>query len=515
MAKAIQSLWFQNSDMKTDYSCGWLSTKYNLFSLTLSCIQLAKLFDKVELFTDDIGTELIVEKLQLPYTSVRDDLNIIKESKYPWVMNKIYTYSLQSEPFLHIDTDAYLFEHPINIKLTEPLIAQNFEFNHPCYINALKEVENFEYLPHYIQPINKDDISAVNAGIIGGTNFLFYKVFYNEIINFININEKHWINKIPKNFNVFLEQYLFKKIADRDNIPISYLIKDQIGYPFNYKLDRFIDLPNNCSYIHVMNYKNNLTICEQMAQRLWIESPHMYERVEKISKQIESSRFYIENKHVKIVDVFYRTKLILYLFPELEFSNQLSSVELFIQFLNSIPETKNKRIVVDVFSYELAKQEFINKFNNTGHLINIWKKSSISVNSLLKDSFDNNKTKSIKLSKYCIRHESEWNWNEFSEFANQAPTRKYSDNLKLDPYYYETLFFISLSNGITREYFLDTLAILILDEIETTNNFLSLIDEVCNSIINFQHDIDQTLLKQSIADRIRFFLFQGIFEVAE
>lgn len=75
--KIIQSFWTgKNNDLEHSY--GWLSNKYHYMSWILSCNQLRKYYDEVELFTDSLGYTILIEKLKLPYTNVHvvlDELN--------------------------------------------------------------------------------------------------------------------------------------------------------------------------------------------------------------------------------------------------------------------------------------------------------------------------------------------------------------------------------------------------------------------------------------------------------
>lgn len=76
----------------------------------------------------NLTSSLLTDTLQLPYSKVyltHDQLKLIHTDL--WALPKIYTYSLQKEPFLHIDGDVFLF-HPFDSNLMESeLIAQNVE----------------------------------------------------------------------------------------------------------------------------------------------------------------------------------------------------------------------------------------------------------------------------------------------------------------------------------------------------------------------------------------------------
>ena len=79
--KIIQSFWTGKHSVV--YSFGWLSNKYHYLSWILSCNQLRKYYDEVELFTDSLGYSILIEKLKLPYTKVHivlDELNIYDDN---------------------------------------------------------------------------------------------------------------------------------------------------------------------------------------------------------------------------------------------------------------------------------------------------------------------------------------------------------------------------------------------------------------------------------------------------
>ena len=106
--KIVQSFW-SGSQKEFTNSYGWFSYKYNWMSWILSCHQLAKHHKEVELYTDQFGYDILIKKLQLPYTKVHvvlDELN--HYNKDLWAIAKIKTFQLQKEPFLHVDGDVFV-----------------------------------------------------------------------------------------------------------------------------------------------------------------------------------------------------------------------------------------------------------------------------------------------------------------------------------------------------------------------------------------------------------------------
>jgi hypothetical protein len=86
----------------------WCSEKQHLLSWILSLQQARKFFGRTVLFTDDYGARMLVDGLQLEFDVVSTSLNSLNghDPKW-WALGKIYTYSSQHEPFIHIDNDVF------------------------------------------------------------------------------------------------------------------------------------------------------------------------------------------------------------------------------------------------------------------------------------------------------------------------------------------------------------------------------------------------------------------------
>lgn len=107
----IQTLHFNKSKNPYKDCFGWAAPEYHLMSWALSCLQLKKIYNQVDLYCNDEAANLLVDELNLPYNNIQrshNTLHIIDERL--WALPKIYTYSLQNEPFLHVDGDVFLFK---------------------------------------------------------------------------------------------------------------------------------------------------------------------------------------------------------------------------------------------------------------------------------------------------------------------------------------------------------------------------------------------------------------------
>jgi len=126
--RIVQSAWACNQSNLLTSNSGWLSPEYNLMSWTLSCLQLKQFYPEVVLYCDHAYAEMLIDNLQLPYTDVICNLDgLNKYHPQLWALPKIYTYSQQENPFLHVDGDVFIWREFSDYLLKGDLIAQNIE----------------------------------------------------------------------------------------------------------------------------------------------------------------------------------------------------------------------------------------------------------------------------------------------------------------------------------------------------------------------------------------------------
>ena len=113
----IQSYWskpafHKNQDFSNNRKFGgWLSYKYFLYSLCFSCLTIKRHHKTLDLYTDDDGYDLFINKLKLPYDNVLVILNELNgEDHRLWVLGKLKAILLQDHPFIHVDNDVFLWD---------------------------------------------------------------------------------------------------------------------------------------------------------------------------------------------------------------------------------------------------------------------------------------------------------------------------------------------------------------------------------------------------------------------
>jgi hypothetical protein len=286
--KIVQSLWVKPSLKKENINLsdrnkgGWLDKKYNYMSWALSCLQFKKFYDKVELVTDSLGYDLLINKLELPYTNVDVSLDHLNDYNPDlWALGKIYAYSIQKEPFIHADGDIFVYKKFDDSFENSALICQNIEKGFDFYNGVFKSIEeNFDYIPDYLieSKIKNNQIIAVNAGLLGGSHLDFFKEYTDESFRFVDRNIAN-LDKIDVGmFNVIFEQFLFRAIAEKKKVDINCYLEN-VNHAFDGLAD-FTSLPDKGKYIHTVgHYKGIQYIGDLLEHRLLTDHPDYYYRI--------------------------------------------------------------------------------------------------------------------------------------------------------------------------------------------------------------------------------------------
>ncbi len=286
--KIVQSFWSKPSYKKKNASPhdrnngGWNDKKYNYFSWTLSCLQFRKFYEQVELVTDEIGYDILINKLKLPYTKV--DVSLDKLNDYHerlWALGKIYAFSIQDEPFLHADGDVFVFKKLDDSFDDSPVLVQNVEFGFQSYTDFYNDMKaQFTYIPeemkHYYNTFNR--IDGVNNGIVGGNDIPFFKRYTQKAFDFIDKNVDH-LSKIDVGFfNIIYEQALLHSIVNKENTDIRYYLEN-----VNRQFDGICDVLGSSkerSYLHALGvFKSEDIRAQQVEDLVRKEYPEYYNNI--------------------------------------------------------------------------------------------------------------------------------------------------------------------------------------------------------------------------------------------
>ena len=294
--KIIQSFWSGNqTDFTNNY--GWYNYKYNWLSWILSCHQLVKYHKEVELYTDSFGYDILIRKLQLPYTNVHVVLDVLNGyHKDLWAIAKIKTFQMQDEPFLHVDGDVFVWGSLTDKFKNANLVTQNLEITTDYYNNMWNDIlPNLNFLPLEMANYNNNRSNfACNMGIIGGNDINFFKEYTKISTAFVDNNIRSWSSINGFNFNIFFEQILFYEFAKIKNKKIDFLF-EEVSEDNSYKgFGDFQKVPSK-TYLHLLGvFKRNATICKAMEVYIMKYYSESYSKITKLINEIEGNQNEIE-----------------------------------------------------------------------------------------------------------------------------------------------------------------------------------------------------------------------------
>ncbi|MGH3273739.1 MAG: DUF6734 family protein [Streptosporangiaceae bacterium] len=193
MNRAVWSYW--SKPMAAGTGGRWLEPKHHLLSWALSVETARRHFRHTALVTDAAGAALLVDQLGLAFTEVSTELDALADADPDWwALGKLVAYQAQPEPFIHIDSDAYLWG-PLPERLTTaPVLAQNIEtfrqaasYYQPEVFESALAVRGW-LPPEWIQAtrLHGELLAAVCCGILGGTNVEFLAHYARRAIDLVS-----------------------------------------------------------------------------------------------------------------------------------------------------------------------------------------------------------------------------------------------------------------------------------------------------------------------------------------
>lgn len=283
--KIVHSYWskpflFRSKEAGGKNTGGWCDKTFFYMSCALSCLSFKSAYSEIELYTDISGKKLLIDKLGLPYSKVILALEDIKH--YPpelWALGKIYTYSLQKEPFIHVDNDVFVWKRfPERVEKAQ-LLAQHKEANYPFNVQVISDVlQKANYLPPEILH-SKNRTDQANAGIIGGCDVDFFTRYALGAMKFVDENLEALDKfRFKGFFNTIFEQYYYVCLAESMGLPIEYAF-ESVDARFS-EVGRFEQLPHRSYYIHALAfYKTLFNTGEYISYHLWYRFPEYYFKI--------------------------------------------------------------------------------------------------------------------------------------------------------------------------------------------------------------------------------------------
>jgi|SRR5271166_1021035 len=133
--RAVWSFW--SKPYRVHRHLAWASDIHHLLSWVLSVETARQHYSETALITDDQGARMLVDGIGLPFSEVSTALNALQDHDPAWwSIGKIYAYRVQTKPFIHIDSDVYLWKRLNSVLESADVLAQNeepFRSDESCY----------------------------------------------------------------------------------------------------------------------------------------------------------------------------------------------------------------------------------------------------------------------------------------------------------------------------------------------------------------------------------------------
>jgi hypothetical protein len=124
--RAVWSLWSKPFAAATSW--GWHRPEHHLLAWGLSLRLARRHYPETTLVTDSAGKALLVDALGLSFASVSTELDRLRDADPNlWALGKLVAYSIQDEPFVHLDTDVFLWRALPTRLTSAPVLAQHRE----------------------------------------------------------------------------------------------------------------------------------------------------------------------------------------------------------------------------------------------------------------------------------------------------------------------------------------------------------------------------------------------------
>lgn len=223
--RAVWSFW--SKPFEASRRSSWSSEKHHLLSWILSLHTAGAHYRPTALYTDDAGARLLIDGLGLEFDEVHTSLNALAQHDPGWwATGKLFTYRMQQAPFVHVDSDVYLWRRLPRAIERAPLLAQHPEHFQPGAAYYEPEVceealaaNGGGWLPAEWRWFRASGLAqrGENCGIFGGRELGFIQHYASQALAFVEhaANRRAWqLLGRKATHTVLVEQYLLAACVD-------------------------------------------------------------------------------------------------------------------------------------------------------------------------------------------------------------------------------------------------------------------------------------------------------------
>jgi hypothetical protein len=290
--KAVWSFW--TKPFRSRGAGGWRSQKHHLLSWVLSLERARHHYPETALYTDDEGAQMLVEGMGFDFGHVSTSLNGLKDADPGWwALGKIWTYASQKEPFVHIDSDVFLW-NPLPEKMAQAdIFAQNPEhfghgalFYQPEVLDAAIHNVPGGWVPEEWKWYRSNDVAQQGecCGVFGGKHIEFINHYARQALQLLDYPANQAALQAmgdKSEHMILLEQYLLSACIQyhqqREDSPYRGLT---VVYLFSSMDEAFnSEHANKLGYTHLLaGAKRNRDITDKLERRVKMDYPAQYEK---------------------------------------------------------------------------------------------------------------------------------------------------------------------------------------------------------------------------------------------
>lgn len=220
--RAVWSFWSRPFDASTARI--WCRPLHHLLAWGLSLASARRHYPDTVLVTDRAGKKLLVDTLGLQFSAVSTELERLNEADPDWwALGKLVSYSIQDQPFVHIDTDVFLWK-PLPPDVADaPVLAQCPEYFAGKFDSGMRNIEDAfsscgESLPvEWEWAVSKEEtvFRQANCGIVGGCRVDFLRYYAQTALDLLlrRENAAAWA-RVQCKSNTAIEQFYLAACVD-------------------------------------------------------------------------------------------------------------------------------------------------------------------------------------------------------------------------------------------------------------------------------------------------------------
>ncbi len=278
----------------------WQEPKHHFYAWGISLRLARQHYPDTLLVTDTPGKELLVDRLGLEFAEVSTELDRLRDVDHGWwAMGKLVAYSMQDRPFVHLDTDVFLWK-PLPLWLTAAGVFGQCPEDHPpletwCGPSDVEWAFQQHDLPlpaewEWARSRSISHFREVNCGIVGGTRTDFLRYYANLAMDLV-LNPKNaaaWAEFPDKaGYNMVVEQFQLAACVDFHRIsPQSPFRSINIRYLFpSYGHALNQEAAAQLGYTHLLGgVKSHPTVSDRLERRMAAMDPRFQRHCQRVAE---------------------------------------------------------------------------------------------------------------------------------------------------------------------------------------------------------------------------------------